>query len=57
MSFLFSVLGWGMMWLGVRGFLDDGKGLNIILAFGFGCIIVLLADLRGTICKSVDEEF
>lgn len=57
MNFLFSVFGWGMIGLGVRGVLDDGKGLNIILAFGLGCIIVLLADLRNTICKSVDEEF
>jgi hypothetical protein len=56
-NFLFSVFGWGMIGLGVRGVLDDGKGLNIILAFGLGCIIVLLADLRNTICKSVDEEF
>lgn len=45
-----------MMFAGVRDFLDDGKGLNIILAFGLGCIIVLLADLRGLI-KNDDEEF
>jgi uncharacterized membrane protein YjjP (DUF1212 family) len=57
MSFLFSSLGWGMIGLGIMGLLDDGKGLNIILAFGLGCIIVLLAEIKDNICKSVDEEF
>jgi hypothetical protein len=46
-----------MIGLGIMGLLDDGKGLNIILAFGLGCIIVLLAEIKDNICKSVDEEF
>jgi hypothetical protein len=50
-SFLSNVIGGGMISLGIMGLLDGGKGLNIIMAFGLGSIILLLVEIKDNICE------
>ncbi|MDI9819850.1 MULTISPECIES: hypothetical protein [unclassified Legionella] len=44
---LHELIGAGMICLGIAGLLYGGKGLNILLAFGFGSIIILLIEIKG----------
>lgn len=44
---LIGWIGFGMICIGIIGLFLDGKGLNILIALGFGSIILLLLEIKG----------
>lgn len=49
---LIGWIGFGMIFLGIIGLFLDGKPSNILMALGFGSIILLLLEIKGIMIVS-----